>query len=91
MTLTIEWASPLHEVHYERCSFDIDLLCPRCHNAMKLKSSITSSRSLQPLLATLGEPTDVQGKAPARGPLYFASQVLRQRFDEHATRVGMLD
>ena len=58
---------------------------------MKLKSFITSARSLQLLLATLGEPTDVQGKAPARGPPYFASQVLRRRFDEHADRLGMLD
>ena len=72
-------------------SFDIDLLCPRCHNAMKLKSFITSSRSLQPLLATLGEPTDVQGKAPARGPPYFESQVLRRRFNEPADQHGMLD
>lgn len=72
-------------------SFDIDLFCPRCHKPMKLKSFVTSSGSLQRLLASLGEPTDVQGKVPARGPPYFASQVLRRRFDEHAPQLGMLD
>jgi hypothetical protein len=71
--------------------FDIDLLCPRCHNTMKLKSLLTDSASLQRLLSRLGEPTEVLGKAPARGPPYFASQVLRRRFDEHATQLGMLD
>lgn len=72
-------------------SFDIDLLCPRCHNTMKLKSLLTSSGSLQRLLARLGEPTAVQGKAPARGPPYIASQVLRRRFAEQAPQFGMLD
>ena len=63
--------------------------------------SINSSRSAcmptaahqteQPMLSRLAEPTDVQGKAPARGPPYFASRVLRQRFGEHATQLDMLD
>jgi hypothetical protein len=72
-------------------SFDIDLLCPRCHNPMKLKSFLTSGKSLQRLLSRVGEPTDVQGKAPARGPPYFASQLLRRRFAEHTTLLDMLD
>lgn len=66
-------------------SFDIDRLCPRCHAPMRLKAFVTSAKSLQRLLSELGEPTDVAGKAPARGPPYFASQVLRRRFtDTHA-------
>jgi Putative transposase len=72
-------------------SFDIELLCPRCHTPMKLKSFLTSEKSLQRLLSRLAEPTDVQGKAPARGPPYFASRVLRQRFGEHSTQLDMLD
>jgi hypothetical protein len=73
-------------------SFDIDLHCPHCHSLMKLKSFLTSDKSLQRLLARLGEPTDVQGKAPARGPPYFASRVLRQRFAEpHAPQLDLFD
>jgi hypothetical protein len=42
-------------------------------------------------LTRLGEPTDVQGKAPAREPPYFASKVLRRRFGEHESQLDMLD
>jgi hypothetical protein len=54
---------------------------------------LTSPKSLQRLLAQLGEPTVVKGKAPARGPPYFASKVVRRHFgvDEHAPQVGMFD
>jgi len=52
-------------------SFDIDLRCSRCGGPMKLKSFLTSPKSLRRLLTRLGEPTEVQGKAPARGPPYF--------------------
>jgi hypothetical protein len=72
-------------------SFDIDLRCPRCNATMKLKSFLSSPKSLQRLLTRLGEPTDVQGKAPARGPPYFASKVLRRRFGEHESQLDMLD
>ena len=58
---------------------------------MKLKSFLTGGKSLQSLLSRLGEPTDVQAKAPARGPPYFASQVLRRRFAEQTTQLDMLD
>jgi hypothetical protein len=71
--------------------FDIDLRCPRCHNTMKLKSLLSSGESLQRLLSRLGEPTDVQAKAPARGPPYFASRVLRHRFAQPTTQLDILD
>ena len=58
---------------------------------MKLKSFLTAANSLQRLLSRVGEPTDAQGKAPARGPPYFASQVLRQRFAELGPQLDMLD
>ena len=72
-------------------SFDIDLRCPRCNATMKLKSFLTNPKSLQRLLTQLGEPTEVQGKAPARAPPYFASKVVRRHFGEHAPQVGMFD
>jgi hypothetical protein len=71
-------------------SFDIDLRCPRC-DAPKLKSWVTSPKSLQRLLTGLGEPTQVQGKAPARGPPYFFSKVVRRHFGEHAPQERMFD
>ena len=58
---------------------------------MKLMSFLTGGRSLLRLLSRLGEPTDVQGKAPARGPPYFASQVLRQRFAAPGPQLDFLD
>jgi hypothetical protein len=48
-------------------SFDIQLRCAHCNATMTLKSFVSSRASLQRLLTRLGEPTEVQGKAPARG------------------------
>jgi hypothetical protein len=72
-------------------SFDLDLRCPRCNATMKLKSLVTSPGNLKRLLTSLGEPTEVQGKAPARGPPYFASQVVRRHFGEPPQERDMFD
>ncbi len=56
---------------------------------MKLKSFLTSQASLRRLLSRLGEPTLMQGKAPARGPPYFASKMVRRRFAEQSSQLGM--
>jgi hypothetical protein len=70
-------------------SFAVDLRCPRCNSSMKLKSFLTSSRSLHRLLTRLGEPTEVQDKAPARGPPYFASKLVRRHFGEPSPQLAM--
>jgi len=70
-------------------SFAVDLRCPRCNSTMKLKSFLTNSRSLHRLLTRLGEPTEVQPKAPARGPPYFASQAVRRYFGEPSPQLAM--
>ena len=70
-------------------SFDIDLRCPRCNATMKLKSFLTRESSLHRLLTELGEPTHVQGKAPARGPPDFASKVVRRLFGESSQQRDM--
>ena len=57
---------------------------------MKLKSLLTSPKSLQRLLVQLGEPTEIPGRAPARGPAYFSSQVVRRSFGESA-HLDMVD
>jgi len=54
---------------------------------MKLKSLVTAPRSLHRLLTSLGESTEVQGKAPARGPPYFASKLIRRRLVEHSPQL----
>ena len=70
-------------------SFDIDLRCPSCDGVMKLKSWLTSPKSLRRLLTKLGEPTQVQGKAPARAPPYFASKMVRRHFGEPDPQLAM--
>ncbi len=70
-------------------SFAVDLRCPRCNSTMKLKSFLTSPRSLHRLLSRLGEPTEVQDKAPARGPPYFASKAVRRHFGEPSPQLAM--
>jgi hypothetical protein len=61
-----------------KSSFDIDLRCHQCNGPMKLKSFLTSPKSLRRLLTRLGEPTDVMGKAPARGPVLATWFIRRQ-------------
>ena len=68
-------------------SFDIDLRCSRCGGPMKLKSFLTSPKSLRRLLTRLGEPTEVQGKAPARAPPYFVSKVARRHLAQHSSQL----
>ena len=59
-------------------TFDIDVLeCPKCHGRMKLLAMITDGKSVERYLTKLGEPTDVPGRSPSRGPPYWKSRVLR--------------
>ncbi len=56
---------------------------------MKLKSFLTSPRSLRRLLTKLDVPAELQGKAPARAPPYFASKVVRRHFGEPDPQLAM--
>jgi hypothetical protein len=61
-------------------TFDIDVLeCPNCCSTgrMKLLAMITDGNSIQRYLAKLGEPSDVPGRSPSRGPPYWKSRLLR--------------
>jgi len=63
-----------------RRTFAIDVLeCPTCKGRMKLVAMVTEPRSIARFLAALGEPTDVPGRSPNRGPPYWKSTVLRQK------------
>jgi hypothetical protein len=44
---------------------------------MKLLAMITDGASVARYLTKLGEPTDVPGRSPSRGPPYWKSRVLR--------------
>ena len=72
-------------------TFDIDIRCPRCGNEMKLKSFLTNKKSLDRLLTRLREPTEIQGKAPARSPPYFSSREVRRRFGDGDDQLGLFD
>ena len=60
-------------------TFGVDVLaCPRCEGRMRLLAMITEPRATARFLRALGEATDVPARAPARGPPYWKSQVLRR-------------
>jgi hypothetical protein len=62
----------------QRC-FSIDVLsCPGCGGRMRLVALVTDPKSTQRFLRGLGESTDGPVRAPARGPPYWKSRVLRR-------------
>lgn len=59
-------------------TFGVDVLaCPRCEGRMRLLAMIIAPHAIARFLYALGVPTDVPSRAPARGPPYWKSQVLR--------------
>jgi len=66
----------------KRC-FAIDVLaCPRCGGRMRLVALVTEAASAGRFLRGLGESTEAPARAPARGPPYWKSRVLRRAADE---------
>ena len=60
-------------------TFDVDVLeCPKCKGRMKLIAMVTDRKSITRFLDGIGEPTDVPGRSPSRGPPYWKSTVLRR-------------
>ncbi|XYI04286.1 hypothetical protein ACMHYB_45640 [Sorangium sp. So ce1128] len=58
----------------------IDVLqCPACKGRMELVAMVTEPSSIVRFLSALGQPTDVPGRSPNRGPPYCKSTVLRQK------------
>ena len=72
-------------------AFDLDVRCENCNARMHLKSLLMSGKSLERLLTALGEPTEVRGRAPPRGPPYFGSKVVRQKLFGLSPEPGLLD
>jgi len=50
---------------------------------MRLLAMITDPTSITRYLRALGEPTDAPTRAPARGPPYWQSRVLRRAASGH--------
>lgn len=61
-------------------TFGDDIMkCTRCGGRMRLVALVTDPKSVARYLRGIGEPTDVPKRAPARGPPYWQSTVLRRR------------
>jgi hypothetical protein len=61
-------------------TFDEDVLeCPHCQGRMKLVALVTEPKSVARYLSKLGEPLEVPGRSPSRGPPYWKSTVLRKK------------
>ena len=58
--------------------------CPRCDGRMRLLAMVSEPRSVSRYLRGLGEPTEAPARAPARGPPYWKSRVLRRAASDHA-------
>jgi len=67
----------LHTVRYAAV-----LACPRCGGRMRLVALVTEAASVRRFLRGLGESTDAPARAPARGPPYWRSRVLRRAAGE---------
>jgi hypothetical protein len=66
-----------------RRSFKIDVeRCDHCGGRMKLRALVITSAGIERYLRWLGEPTEPPALAPARGPPWFKSRVIRRRLGE---------
>jgi hypothetical protein len=80
---------PTHRCGYRpwrellRRSFKIDVeRCEHCGGRMKLRALVVTAAGIVRYLRWLGEPTEPPTLAPARGPPFFKSRVIRRRLGE---------
>jgi hypothetical protein len=79
---------PTHRCGYRpwkallRRSFKIDVELCECGGRMKIKALVMTSAGIDRYLRWLGEPTDPPTLAPARGPPFFKSVVIRRKLGE---------
>ena len=68
-----------------RRTFGFDVLaCARCEGRMRLLAMVTEPKSVARYLRALGEPMEAPARAPARGPPFWKSRVLRRAASDHA-------
>ena len=64
-------------------SFAIEVdKCDQCGARLRLRALLTAAASIERFLRHLGEPTEPPPLAPARGPPFFKSRVLRCKLGE---------
>jgi ribosomal protein S27AE len=56
--------------------------CPRCGGKMKVIALVRDAQGIARYLRHLGLPTEEPSMAPARGPPFWQSRVLRRRYGE---------
>jgi hypothetical protein len=70
-------------LHEGQVELDV-LACPRGDGRMRLLAMFTEPKSVTRYLRGLGEPTNAPARAPARGPPFWKSRVLRRAASDHA-------
>lgn len=60
-------------------TFEVDVLhCDRCQGRMRLVALVLEDKGIARFLRALGEATSLPPRAPARGPPFWQSRVLRR-------------
>jgi Putative transposase len=72
---------PWHELMRRCLKIDVET-CGRCGGKMRLVALIKDAENIARYLRHLGLPTDVPPLAPARGPPFWQSTVLRRRYGQ---------
>ena len=62
--------------------------CERCGARLRLRALVTAAASIERFLRYIAEPTEPPPLAPARGPPYFSSRVLRRRLGDLDSEAG---
>ena len=63
--------------------------CEGCGGRLKLVRFVTRQQSIEKILRSLGEPTDLPGLSPARDPPFYKSHVLRRRASVEQPQRGL--
>jgi hypothetical protein len=71
---------PWH-VRMRQLGIDVET-CPRCRGKMKIIALVRDPQSIARYLRHLGLPTEEPSMAPARGPPFWQSRVLRRHYGE---------
>jgi hypothetical protein len=60
-------------------TFGVDALaCSVCQGRMRLVAVLKDPARIARYLASIGEPTELPGRSPSRGPPYWKSRILRR-------------
>ncbi len=66
-------------------TFDIDLVCPTCHEPMKLVALVRDDDSIVRFLKSCGDATEAPRREPPRGPPFWRSKAVRRLASQDAS------